>query len=130
MNIWKIVHSTEMKKWLFKQCWNQNKRGFLPLFLYEFFEKYESNRILLNLLHKCYFKKSKKIYNVIKGGEIMLLEEHKHITVEKKVYEQLKLYSQITGIKMYKVTSEAIKEYIENHPVKDDEQIEDLIKTV
>ena len=50
----------------------------------------------------------------------MLLEEHKHITVEKKVYEQLKLYSQITGIKMYKVTSEAIKEYIENHPVKDD----------
>ena len=49
----------------------------------------------------------------------MLLEEHKHITVEKKVYEQLKLYSQITGIKMYKVTSEAIKEYIENHPVVD-----------
>lgn len=31
-------------------------------------------------------------------------------------------------MKIYKIASEAIKEYIENHP-KDDEQIEDLIKT-
>jgi len=59
----------------------------------------------------------------------MDLKEHKHITIKKDIHEKLKLYSEVTGMKIYKIASEAIKEYIENHPVKDDEQIEDLIKT-
>ena len=47
----------------------------------------------------------------------MDLKEHKHITIKKDIHEKLKLYSQTTGIKIYKIASEAIKEYIENHPV-------------
>jgi len=49
--------------------------------------------------------------------KIMDLKEHKHITIKKDIHEKLKLYSEVTGMKIYKIASEAIKEYIENHPV-------------
>lgn len=59
----------------------------------------------------------------------MSQDKLKYITVVKDIYEQLKTYSEVTGIKMYRIASDAIKEYFENHPLQDDEQIEDLIKT-
>lgn len=52
-----------------------------------------------------------------KEVKIMDLKEHKHITIKKDIHEKLKLYSEVTGMKIYKIASEAIKEYIENHPV-------------
>lgn len=51
----------------------------------------------------------------------MSQDKLKYITVVKDIYEQLKTYSEVTGIKMYRVASDAIKEYFENHPLQDDE---------
>jgi hypothetical protein len=49
----------------------------------------------------------------------MSRDKYKYVLVEKDIHDKIKLYSEVTGMKIYKITSEAIKEYIENHPVVD-----------
>lgn len=57
----------------------------------------------------------------------MSRDKYKYVLVEKDIHDKIKLYSEETGMKIYKIASEAIKEYIENHPVDYPKSFEDYI---
>jgi len=42
----------------------------------------------------------------------------RHLVIKKETHAKFKLYSQLSGIKMYELADKAINEYMERHPVK------------
>jgi len=45
----------------------------------------------------------------------------RHLVIKKETHTKFKLYSQLSGIKMYELADKAINEYMKNHPLQDEE---------
>mgnify|MGYP000880173395 CR=1 FL=1 len=57
----------------------------------------------------------------------------RHLVIKKETHAKFKLYSQLSGIKMYELADKAINEYMKRHPLKGEKQdkwFEELVKSM